>query len=354
MTLVVPALGPPGTRAYHRFVLDVETVKPADPFPWITRLLERTPVLRRLLDADPRTRRRLALGGLLGNIGIVITGGAVRLTGSGLGCPTWPKCTEDSYTTTEAMGVNGVIEFGNRLLTFVLGAIAVALVVAAWRHPRLRTLALVLLAGIPGQGVVGGITVLTDLNPYVVGLHFLLSITMIGGSYALWRRTVPRAATGPDAARLRPLTWALTAASAAVVVVGVIVTGSGPHAGDEKARRTGLNPEMISQLHVDTVFLMLGLAIACWFAGRAIGATALARASAILLAVLLAQGLVGFVQYFTHLPAPLVAAHMAGACAVWVATLAVVWATGFDATGEPGSAPSLTSDEPERTLVTVR
>ncbi|MEV0457485.1 COX15/CtaA family protein [Catellatospora methionotrophica] len=308
-----------------------------------------------MLDADAVTRRRLALAGLAGNIGIVVTGGAVRLTGSGLGCPTWPKCTEDSYTATRAMGINGAIEFGNRLLTFVLSAIAIALVVAVWRHARLRRPAVILALGIPGQGVVGGITVLTDLNPYVVGLHFLLSAAMIGGSYLLWQRTVDRPAVTGTAVKLRPLTWALTAASAAVVVIGVVVTGSGPHAGDDKAHRTGLNPEMISQLHVDAVFLMLGLAVACWFAARAVGGSAMARASAILLGVLLAQGAVGFVQYFTHLPPLLVGAHMAGACAVWVATLAVVWATGFDdAPAADGSASSLTSGKTNRTLVTVR
>lgn len=349
----MPALGAPGTHAYHRFVRDVEPA-PASPLPRLTRLLERVPATRRLLDAGPLTQRRLALAGLAGNIGIVITGGAVRLTGSGLGCPTWPKCTEDSYTTTAAMGVNGAVEFGNRLLTFVLGAIAVLLVLAAWRHPRLRALAVALLLGIPGQGVVGGITVLTDLNPYVVGLHFLLSSAMIAGSYALWRRTAPVLDVPPGAVRLRGLTWALTAASAAVVVIGVIVTGSGPHAGDEKARRTGLNPEMISQLHVDAVFLMLGLAVACWFAARAVSSPAMAHASAMLLAVSLAQGAIGFVQYVTHLPAVLVGFHMAGACAVWVATLGVVWATGYDAPGAPGSAPSVTSPETDRTLVTVR
>ncbi|MFC7241193.1 heme A synthase [Catellatospora aurea] len=315
--------------------------------------MERVPLVGHLLDAGAVTRRRLALAGLIGNIGIVITGGAVRLTGSGLGCPTWPKCTEDSYTATKAMGINGAIEFGNRLLTFVLSAIAILLVVAVWRHARLRRPAVILALGIPGQGVVGGITVLTDLNPYVVGLHFLLSAAMIAGSYLLWRRTAPLPAE-PAAVRLRPLTWALTAASAVVIVIGVVVTGSGPHAGDEKAHRTGLNPEMISQLHVDAVFLMLGLAVACWFAARAVGAPAMARTGATLLAVLLAQGAIGFVQYFTHLPAILVGAHMAGACAVWVATLAAVWHTGFDAPTADGSASSVTSHETNRTLVTVR
>ena len=130
-----------------------------------------------------RLLRPLALASLIANAALVVTGAAVRLTGSGLGCPTWPRCTDESYTTTAAMGVHGAIEFGNRLLTFVLVAIALACFVAALlERPRRRSLVLLALAvglGIPGQGVVGGITVLTDLNPWVVGLHFLLLATAV-------------------------------------------------------------------------------------------------------------------------------------------------------------------------------
>ena len=130
---------------------------------------------------------------MIANIGLVVTGAAVRLTGSGLGCPTWPKCTDTSYTTTREMGVHGVIEFGNRLLGIALGLIALATFIAALLHkPRRRSLILLSLAaglGIPGQGVIGGITVLTDLNPWVVGLHFLLSMALITVTWALWQRT---------------------------------------------------------------------------------------------------------------------------------------------------------------------
>src|SRR4051794_3588303 len=139
-----------------------------------------------------RLLRPLALASLIANAALVVTGAAVRLTGSGLGCPTWPRCTDESYTTTAAMGVHGVVEFGNRLLGVALGLIALACVVAALRAPRRRSLVLLALAvglGIPGQAVIGGITVLTGLNPWVVGLHFLLSMALVAGSYALWRRT---------------------------------------------------------------------------------------------------------------------------------------------------------------------
>jgi cytochrome c oxidase assembly protein subunit 15 len=276
--------------------------------------------------------RPLALASLTANIALVVTGAAVRLTSSGLGCPTWPRCTEESYTTTREMGVNGVIEFGNRVLGIVLGLIALACFIAALREkPRRTSLILLALAaglGIPGQGVIGGITVLTDLNPWVVGLHFLLSMALIATTYALWRRTAegdrPRRflvrAPLPTLARL------LALVSGAVIVLGVVVTGSGPHAGDENAKRNGLDPEAIAQAHADVVFLLIGLSVGLWFALRALKAPRAAiRAAGILIVVELAQGLIGFVQYFTHLPVILVGAHMLGACLVWVATLNVLW-----------------------------
>ncbi|MFI7597879.1 heme A synthase [Actinoplanes sp. NPDC049681] len=275
---------------------------------------------------------RLALASLVANVGLVVTGAAVRLTGSGLGCPTWPRCTDASYTTTRAMGVHGVIEFGNRLLGIALGLIALATFIAALlQKPRRRSLVLLSLAaglGIPGQGVIGGITVLTDLNPWVVGLHFLLSMALIAVTWALWQRTregdapVRRLVARP----LRHLAALTALVSSAVIMVGVIVTGSGPHAGDENAKRNGLDPATISQAHADLVFLLIGLSVALWFALRAVHAPAPAiRAAALFVAVELSQGLIGFVQYFTHLPVILVAAHMLGACLVWVATLNVLW-----------------------------
>ncbi len=278
-----------------------------------------------------RLLRSLALASLIANAALVVTGAAVRLTGSGLGCPTWPRCTEESYTTTAAMGVHGAIEFGNRLLTFVLVAIALACFVAALlQRPRRRSLVLLALAvglGIPGQGVIGGITVLTNLNPWVVGLHFLLSMGLIAGAYALWKRAAegdgpPRSLVpGP----LRSLARLTALVSAAVIVAGVVVTGSGPHAGDEDAKRNGLDPATVSQAHADLVFLLVGLSVALWFALRAVGAPpAAVRAAGVLVAVELAQGLVGFVQYFTQLPVLLVGVHMLGAAGVWIATLAML------------------------------
>ncbi|MGN9909587.1 COX15/CtaA family protein [Phytohabitans sp. LJ34] len=274
--------------------------------------------------------RRLALASVVANVAIVVSGGAVRLTDSGLGCPTWPRCTDDSYTTTAEMGIHGAIEFGNRLFTYVVGFVALAAFVAAWRRrPRVRRqvlLAGAVLLGIPLQGVIGGITVLTDLNPWVVGLHFLASIAMIAVAYALWRTTDAPAAPAPVPRPMRLLGWVVAAVSAAVLVVGTWVTGSGPHSGDHGAARNGLDPETISQIHADLVFLLIGLTVAGWLALRATGPRVAARAALVLLAVELGQGLIGFVQYFTDLPVLLVGAHMLGACLVWLATLSVLWA----------------------------
>ncbi|XVV14732.1 COX15/CtaA family protein [Actinoplanes sp. CA-131856] len=290
--------------------------------------------------------RPLALASLIANIALIVTGAAVRLTGSGLGCPTWPKCTEDSYTTTAAMGVHGVIEFGNRMLTFVLGLLAVLCVLAALlEKPRRRStivLSVAVLAGIPGQGVIGGITVRTHLNPWVVGLHFLLSIALIALAYFLWKRTFEGDGKPVDLVPrpLRHLAAVLTATSVAVIAMGVVVTGSGPHAGDEKARRNGLDPATVSQAHADVVFLFIGLTIALVFALRAVKAPRAAnRAALTLLGIVLGQGIIGFVQYFTHLPVILVGAHMLGAGLVWTGTLSVWWSL----RSRPALSPAPTS-----------
>lgn len=283
--------------------------------------------------------RRLALGSVVANVGIVLTGGAVRLTDSGLGCPTWPRCTDDSYIATSEMGVHGVIEFGNRLLTFVLGAIAIAGVVAAWRtrprHRRLVALAVAAALGIPAQAVIGGLTVLSDLNPWVVGLHFLASMVVIACAYAFWRvahaaqpapaapeRTPAGGAVATVPGPLRALAGLVAAVTAALLIVGTWVTGSGPHSGDSGAARNGLDPQAISQVHADLAFLLLGLALAAWLGWRAVApAGPAARAAGLLVAVVVGQGVVGMVQHFTGLPELLVALHLLGSCLTWLAAL---------------------------------
>jgi cytochrome c oxidase assembly protein subunit 15 len=265
-----------------------------------------------------RWLRPLAVASLVGNIAIVLTGGVVRLTGSGLGCPTWPRCTDTSFVPHRALGINGAIEFGNRMVTFLLAAVAIATFLVALRSGRrsLVKLSLVLGLGVPAQAVIGGITVLTDLNPWVVAFHLLGSLAMIGVAVALLRRVGegdgPAAPTVPRAlVHLARLTFL---AGWAVLYVGTVVTGSGPHAGDLTAPRNGLDPRSVSQLHTDLVFLLLGLTVGLVLALRAASAPRPAqRAARALLAVELGQGVVGFVQYVTGLPIVLVAVHLLGA-----------------------------------------
>jgi heme a synthase len=274
--------------------------------------------------------KRLAVATLVANIVIVVTGGAVRLTGSGLGCPTWPRCSSGSFVVHDALGVHGLVEFSNRMLTFVLAALVIATWVAVMRArpPRrsLRRLATVLLLGVPAQALLGGVTVLSDLNPWVVALHLLLSLAIIAVAVTLVRRVDeedrPPAPTVPAPVVL--LTRVMFGTVWAVLYVGTVVTGSGPHAGDQNAPRTGLQPGAVSQLHADLVFLLVGLTIGTFVAFRTVGAPERARrAIGWLLGVELAQGVVGFTQYFTDLPIALVAIHVLGAalvsaCAMWV------------------------------------
>lgn len=262
---------------------------------------------------------------------IVGTGGLVRLTGSGLGCPTWPRCTDDSLVPTEEMGFHGIIEFGNRTLTFVLAIVAVItfLFVIRMRRERRDLFWLALLVGlyIPLQAVVGGITVLSRLNPYVVGLHFFASVPLVAIAAALVVRVY--ATPGPRV-RAVPQWYAIVAhlTSAAVlvtVVVGILVTGSGPHAGDSAAARNGLNPEFMQHVHswpaYVTFALTLVLFVAAW---RTAPALRLRLWTGLLLAVEVAQIAVGLWQARTGLPIVLVNIHMVLAMLLVAAMTAVV------------------------------
>ena len=260
--------------------------------------------------------RRLGWANLVVNVGIVVTGAAVRLTGSGLGCPTWPRCTEDSFTPHGALEFHEAIEFGNRTLTGVLSAVAIAVLLATWpARPDLRRYAAGVLAGVLLQIGVGGITVLTGLNPWTVGVHLLISMAMVGVTVLyLWRIDHP--ATEVPRRSSTVLAWLAYAAAWIVLAVGTLVTGAGPHAGDAKTERNGLDPLQLSQLHADVVFLLLGLTLALAVVTRS-------RAAYTLLGVELAQGVVGFVQYATDLPELLVAVHLLGAA---VLSAVVTWA----------------------------
>ncbi len=272
--------------------------------------------------------RGFALASVVSNVVIVVTGGAVRLTDSGLGCPTWPRCTDTSLTPTKAYAVHGIIEFTNRQLTFVLAVIAVGTWLVAMALRRERALATAAALGVPAQAVLGGLTVLTHLNPWLVAAHFLLSMSLIAVTLLLWTRLRPRRpAELPVAARL--LARITVAVTAAVLVLGTIVTGSGPHAGDRvdgKVRRTGLNVASMSQLHADAVMVLIGLTLGLAALLYALHADEpLRRAALVLVGVEFAQGAVGYTQYFLDVPPLLVAVHMLGACLVWIAALRLVF-----------------------------
>jgi cytochrome c oxidase assembly protein subunit 15 len=275
-----------------------------------------------------RTVRRLALASVVANAAIVVTGGAVRLTGSGLGCPDWPRCTSGSYAPTPASSGHGFIEFGNRMLTFALVAVVAATLVAVVRQrprrPALVRLSVLLVLGIPAQAILGGITVLTGLNPWTVMAHFLLSMVLLGIAVALHQRT----REGDDPAQvlvprpLQQLAYGVLGVVAVTLAAGTVVTGSGPHSGDPKAGRTGFNPASVSQLHADLVMLLLGLSVALWVGLRATGGPS--RAAGVLILVEVSQAAIGWTQYFTKLPVVLVGAHLAGACLVLIAASGVV------------------------------
>ncbi|MEV5796201.1 COX15/CtaA family protein [Streptomyces collinus] len=281
---------------------------------------------------DPRTVQRAALAALVMSVIIVVTGGAVRLTGSGLGCPTWPTCTDDSLTTTRAMGFHGVIEFGNRMLTYVLcAAVGWAIVAARAQKPWRRALTRLGWAQfwvVMGNAVLGGIVVLVGLNPYTVAAHFLLSSALIAVATVMWQRTregdgAPRPLVGKA---VQQLVWFLVAASTLLIAVGTVVTGSGPHAGDSKeVARIPIDWETVSKLHAVLAWIMVTLTFALWFVLKAVDAPRgpLGRTRELFL-ILLAQGVIGYVQYFTHLPEILVGLHMLGSCLVWIGVLRVL------------------------------
>jgi heme a synthase len=273
--------------------------------------------------------RRLALASVVANVVIVVTGGAVRLSDSGLGCPTWPRCTDASLTPTHKYAIHGIIEFTNRQLTFVLVVIAIATWLVAMARVEQRLLATLAALSIPAQAVLGGLTVLTHLNPWLVGLHFLLSMAILVVTFWLWwrvRDSDPAVPAPPAARQLARLTVLV---SAAVLVLGTVVTGAGPHAGDKnssgKVHRNGLTVSSMAQLHADSVMVLIGVTVglvAALYAVRA--AEVVRRAAWLLLAVELGQGIIGYTQYFLHVPPVLVGLHMLGACLLWLAALHVL------------------------------
>lgn len=340
--------------------------------------------MKRLFDRLTSSRRlRLYVWlSLATQILIVVTGGLVRLTGSGLGCPTWPKCTEDSLISTPEMGIHGLIEFGNRLLTIVLLVIALLTFITIVRpHPgkseltkvtvaffafvalfivglvfatiSIDLLSISLLAtatlgmlsmaaffvftakkfenkglaipsfglgfGIILQAVVGGITVLTQLNSWIVGLHFLISSVLIAIASLLVFRALPKP-TADSCPAARVLSYPVIAISIVTIVIGVLVTGAGPHAGDALTPRNGLDLEVWQHYHSYPGYLMLALIVVQWFLqvrrSKSVVNNLASRTLTILVLATIAQAIIGIVQARLGVPPILVALHMLGAAAL--------------------------------------
>lgn len=284
---------------------------------------ESAPATEGVEDVGWRRLRVWALASLLGNMGLILTGALVRLTQSGLGCPTWPKCTNSSLIP-DSLGLHSAIEFGNRLLTFVLVALAIGTFVAAMRlrdggAPRrdLRRLAFWAAMGIPAQAIIGGITVLTRLNPYVVASHLLVSVALIVVLVLLVRRSrrlTPETVTPAGRGWALATFWLVMAS----VVLGTLVTGSAPHGGDAAVARTGFVLEYVAKAHAWTVWLVCIAVALCWWTTRS-------RAALWVGVAVLFQGLVGYLQYFAGLPIWIVALHMVGVAVVTALAANLAW-----------------------------
>ncbi|MCX2183028.1 COX15/CtaA family protein [Streptomyces sp. SKN60] len=278
---------------------------------------------------SPRTLRRAALSAVVMSVIIIVTGGAVRLTGSGLGCDTWPKCTDDSLIVTAEQGFHGFVEFGNRMLTYVLSAaVGWAIVAARSAKPRRRPLTRLGWAQfwiVMSNAVIGGITVWMGLNPWTVAGHFLAANSLLTVAVITWHRagegdTTPK----PRVPRpVRKLSWAIVAVSAVLIALGTTVTGAGKHAGDSSdVPRMPWDWTDAAHVHAIGAWALCALAVAMWLVLRVVDAPDDTRARARdLLIVLLAQGAIGYVQYFTGVPEVLVAAHMLGSSLMWIAVL---------------------------------
>lgn len=314
-------------------------------------------VRRRYDDLTPEAYRRITLVTQASLVMIMVTGAAVRLTDSGLGCSTWPSCEPDSFTPHSASDLNGMVEFVNRLITGVVMLFTLVAVIGARRfraeRPELYRWSLGLPAWVLGNAVVGGLVVILHLAPVSVIGHFLVSLGAVWNSTVLHERACEPAnptgerralavGTAVGAVRL------LLVAAALAIVTGTIVTGSGPHAGDERADRLDFVVGEVARVHGIAVILFLGLTLVVLaMARRGDAAPVVGRRLSELLVVLVAQAAVGYTQYFTGVPALLVGIHVLGAALVWLFVVRV--ALGLT---EPGTAaaraaaPALATDAP--------
>ena len=300
---------------------------------WMSRL-ETSRFARPVLAPTATSMRRIALAGVIADTAIMSTGAAVRLSSSGLGCPDWPRCSAADVVASHNAGqtlLNTWIEFGNRLLNFPLVIITVIVFVAAWRFRPQGTrrrdlvwLAAIQPVGVFAQAAIGGIVVLTKLNPVTVSIHFLVSASIVAAAVVLHVRCTegndpPETVVRGD---LFLLSAALVAVTGVMLAAGTVVTGTGPLAGHADTPRYHLPLEGVTQLHADIGWLLAGLAIALVVGLRMSGAPPrVVRASWVMIASLGLQGVIGYIQYFTHLPAGLVWVHVTGSVLVWIAVL---------------------------------
>jgi heme a synthase len=334
---------------------------------------------RPVLSPTMTSMRRLALAGVIANTVIMSTGAAVRLSASGLGCPAWPQCSKADIVASKNAGqtlLNTWIEFGNRLLNFPLVIVAALIFVAAWRFRpggpgtgRQRGLVRLAAAqplGVVAQAVIGGILVLAKLNPALVSVHFLVSASVVAAAVVLHSTfrgddppipprdrggATPPDPPGPVRRDLQLVSAALVGVTCVMLAAGTVVTGTGPLAGDAGVARYHLPLEGVTQLHADIGWLLAGLSVALVLGLRLSGAPRRAvRAGWVMLAALGSQGVIGYIQYFTHLPAGLVWVHVTGSVLVWIAVLRLFLAVRGRTpvnTARTGPAVSVPSRQPE-------
>jgi cytochrome c oxidase assembly protein subunit 15 len=314
-----------------------ETERQRSPAPGAGALARRA--VGAVLDPSPAAMRGIALAGVICTAGIIATGAAVRLSESGLGCPDWPQCTRSSLVAAHSAGdpmFHTWIEFGNRMVTVAITLIAVMVFVAAWRfrpggrrRRDLVWLAAVQPAGILAQALLGGIVVLTKLNPAMVALHFLASIAVLAAAVALHVRCAEGEASARSLVRtdLRLLGYGVVAAVALMLAAGTVVTGTGPLAGAGAVPRFHLPLAGATQFHADIGWLLGGLAVPLAFGLWLTHAPAPAiRLGWALLALIGLQGMIGYIQYFSGLPAGLVWVHVCGSTLIWIAALYLMFA----------------------------
>lgn len=268
--------------------------------------------------------RRISLANLIAQSGIIVTGAIVRLTGSGLGCPTWPDCTPGSLIPVagQVEGFHKYIEFGNRTLTFLVLAISIALFVFSLINEKRNIIlwSFLPLIGTLLQAVLGGITVLTGLNPFTVMAHFLLSIILVGISVKIYNYFNDQRISKSLPKIVDNYIKIVTLVGFAVITLGTITTGSGPHSGDEIAARFNLDLRVIAWLHADTVLLFVGLIIGLLVITKLNSeSNHLYKTTRTLFIICLLQGFIGYVQWFNDLPWVLVSLHVIGAVITWIA-----------------------------------